>query len=553
MAAPVYSEDLTDITLAESTTNWARVGVAGNPGAGSDFAMQGTFCVDKQVSNGDGGLQYNNGSAITLGAGDHVWVWHFAATPGITDTIQNKGAFILVGSGASAYCQYHVAGNDTFGAAGRVARCYPIDYATRTANTSPPYRTLVGTPVANPQYFGGGLVTTATARTNLGIDAIRYGTGAYLTAGELLSAGDGSDNPCTFAGFQAQNDSISNRWGILTGVGGGYEIQGRFVIGQNNAKTATLARFQDSDRNISFADTLHAAADFSQIIIDHASTVCNWTNISLAALGTTNRGRVTVNSNNPTVNITGGTWTGLAATTLRSNCTVDGLTWRACDTITTNGASITGCTIDQSFASVAMVHDHSALADLTGNTFVSDGTGHAVNIGTVASSTTVTWDNALSGYVAGTTGDPVTTGTSGNEAILCNVASGQKLTINVASGASIPSVKNDGSGTVAVVAGQVTLTVTVKDVTTGSAVQDARVYVTAAAGGSMTPGDVIIDKVLTNASGHVSDTRSYSGNQPITGRVRKGSASNYYKEAPIAGTVSSASGLDLTIQMIPDE
>lgn len=458
MAAPSYTEDLTDITLAETTTGWARVGVAGNPGVGADFAMQGTLCVDKQVSNGDGGLQFNNGSAITLNAGDHIWTWLFAATPGITATIQNKGAFILIGSGAAAYCQYHVAGNDTLGAAGRVARCYPVDYSTRTGNTSAPFRTLVGSPVANPQYFGGGLVTTATARTNLGVDAIRYGTGGYLNAGELVSAGDGSDNPCTFEGFRAQSDAIANRWGILTGVGGGFEAQGKFAIGQDNSKVATLCRFRDSDRNITFADTPHAAADFSEIIIDHASTVCEWTNISLTALGTTNRGRVTVNAANPVFTVTGGTWTGLAATTLRSNSTISGLTWRGCDTNTANGAEITGCLIDKSFASVAMVH--SDLSLLTGNRFVSDGTGHAVNIGTIASSATVTWDNELSGYVAGTTGDPVTTGTSGNEAILCNVASGQKLTINVAAGASVPSIKNDGAGTVAVEAGLVTVTFT---------------------------------------------------------------------------------------------
>lgn len=553
MAVPSYTEDLTDIDLAETTTGWSAYGGgASGLSASPDLAMQGTNCVDKQITNADKGQYFDNGAGVTLGTGDHVWIWHYCATPGLTATRANKGASVLIGTGANAYCQYHVEGNDTYGAAGRVARCYPIDYTVRTANASEPYRTVTGSPGANPQVFGGGLVTTASVKgANVGIDAIRYGTGAYLTAGELISAGDASDNPCTFAGFQSQNDAITNRWGILTGVGGGLELQGRFVIGQDNTGTATLCRFEDSDRAIAMVDTIHAAADFTQIVVDHASTVCNWTNISLTALGTTNRGRVTVNSANPSFSVTGGTWTGLGPTTLRSNSTMTGLTWRDCDTITTNNATVTGCTVDLAFAATAMVH--SDLSLLTGNTFNSTGAGHAVNIGTITADTTVTWDNALSGYVAGSTGSPVTTGTSGNEAILCNVASGQTLTINVASGASIPSVKNDGPGAVNVVAGQVTFTVTAQDINTGSPIENARVYVVAAAGGALSAGTVIIDKALTNASGQVSDTRSYSGNQPITGRVRRATSSPLYRSAPVAGTIDSASGLSLTVQMIPDE
>jgi len=158
----------------------------------------------------------------------------------------------------------------------------------------------------------------------------------------------------------------------------------------------------------------------------------------------------------------------------------------------------------------------------------------------------MTWNCSHSGYAS-------TDGSTGNETILVSVASGQTLTINVASGASIPTVYNTGSGSVSVVSGQVTLTITVKDIDTGSVIQGARVYVTADAGGSLTEGTVIIDGVLTDVNGQVSDTRSYSSDQPITGRVRKASTSTYYKTGPIAGTVDNGSGLNLTVQMIPDE
>jgi len=58
---------------------------------------------------------------------------------------------------------------------------------------------------------------------------------------------------------------------------------------------------------------------------------------------------------------------------------------------------------------------------------------------------------------------------------------------------------------------------------------------------------------LTNASGVATDTRSYSGAQPITGTVRKGSASTLYKAGGVTGEVSASAGFTATVQLIPDE
>ena len=95
----------------------------------------------------------------------------------------------------------------------------------------------------------------------------------------------------------------------------------------------------------------------------------------------------------------------------------------------------------------------SALSQLVDCSFTSDGTGHAVNLGTVASSTTMSWDCVDSGYA-------VTNGSSGNETILVSVSSGQTLTINVGAGKSTPTYYNTGAGSVSVVSGQVSLTIT---------------------------------------------------------------------------------------------
>lgn len=57
----------------------------------------------------------------------------------------------------------------------------------------------------------------------------------------------------------------------------------------------------------------------------------------------------------------------------------------------------------------------------------------------------------------------------------------------------------------------------------------------------------------TNSSGQVSDVRSITANQTVSGWVRKSSGSPYYQQGAISGTVSSTAGLSLTIQLARDE
>ncbi|MBT8449309.1 MAG: hypothetical protein KJO69_06445 [Gammaproteobacteria bacterium] len=574
MAAPIYdtapnsSHDLTDINLCEASTNFSQYTSSGGNlaiGAGTDFSMQGTNGVDAKITNNEKGYAYDNGTGITFGTGDHLFMWIFLATPGLSDTLALRGLTVAVGTGTTAWVKYHVEGNNTYGAAGRVGKCYVVDYSVRTSNTgSIPYRTINGTAGANPQYFGASAnITAAVKSNNIAIDAFRYGTGAYLYNGE-------SADPCTFSGFATVNDNSTYRWGILTGIGGtNYELQGKFVIGQNNAGTATLAYFDDSDINISVVDTVHSATDFSEFIIDHASTTCNWTNINITALGTNNPGKITVTSNDPTFDVVGGTFTGIGTTVLDSNSTIDGTTWRSCDTVTQGGSTIDAAIFETTASTTAaLVADNANLVGATSAcTFVGDGTttpGHAVDLGsvtggTVGSPTVITWYNELDNGAnqatwAGST-QASTGGTQGtaNDAVLINVAAGTYVKISVASGASIPTVQNTGTGNLEITANEVTLTITVKDIDTGSAIQDAMVYVTNS-GETAT----YINKVETDVNGQVSHTTSLGSAQTLAGNVRAASPATktytkYYKTGTVAGTFSNTADTDITIQLIPDE
>lgn len=626
MAAPVYSHDLTTIDYAESTTGWATVNFTGGGGAaldfGPDLAMQGTNCVLRQVSGHERGGVFDNGSTIggTVAAGVHIYQWVFTANPGLTDTLANRGVCVIAGSSTANTVRFHVDGNNTFGAEGRVGKCYAYRY-NNTTSASPPYRTLNGSPGATPQVFGASNnISSSTKGLNLGIDAVRYGTGGYITAGD-------SGDPATFAGFNATNDSSSNRLGILTAVGSGYELQGKFVIGQNSGGTATLAYFDDSDRAISIVNSLHAESDFTEILIDHASTEVYWSNINITAVsGSTVRGRIEVLNTSSVFEVLGGTLTNFGETFGGNATSFNGTTWRGCEAINITGstATVVDCIVDSSTSSSSIILDD--LSYVSGTTFTSDGSNHALELRNIGFGETMTCANFFNNYAG-------SDGSTGNEAIYINDSSGS-VTINVPLGYDTPSVRTAGA-TFTIVLAPVDVTITVIDVETGDPIQDARVllysrndnnffsrqqlislsgsssdgYVHAAHSGTTTPliggtdltfiegaadeepqyngsfqinaldsstsynykkrdnegvtADTVITAVtfhtflwfngLTDVNGQVSRSRYITVDEDVVGWVRSATTGTLYRQSTIAATIDSETGLNLTIQMIPDE
>ena len=145
---------------------------------------------------------------------------------------------------------------------------------------------------------------------------------------------------------------------------------------------------------------------------------------------------------------------------------------------------------------------------------------------------------------------------TGNETIYVNVATSSDLTINVSTGATVPSIRVGASftGNVNVVAGQVTTTITAKDVGTGALIGGARVYLYAdGTTGPLSNGTVIFNDLTDSTTGQVTDTRALASDQPVAGWIRKGSSSPLYQTAAISAIIDSGIGLDLTVQMIIDE
>jgi hypothetical protein len=537
MAAPVYSTDLTDINLAESTTGWAALG---GGGAGlsvePDFFIQGNNCIAKQVKNELKGHHYNNG-ATAQGTDDHVYVWIYVSTPGTTDLLTNGGLRVTLGTGTNARKEYYVAGNDTYFRGGWV--CYPIRYSLTPDNA-------VGSAGATPSFFGSVMNGTVSVKApNLGVDAIRYGSNVSIT--------DGVGQPATFTGLAQFADNLTRSWGLIQEVGGGVQVQGKVLIGTGAAQ----CEFSESNILVLFPDNnpsavnQHTLIGHKEIIIDNASSVVTWDGITFLSLDATDKGVITVNTSSSTT-ITGSVFQNIATTSLHSSVSVTGSTWINCESITANQATFTACTFNGIISASSVITDD--LADLDDCTFVSDGSNYAVELTSVGTGS-MNWNCTATGYVAGSTGSPASTSSTGNEAIFVNVASGT-LTINVASGATVPSIRTAGA-TVNVVAGQVTFTIVVKDIDTNAVIPDARVYVVADTGGNLTAGTVLIDKINTDVNGEVSATVSLTADQPFVGSVRRATPSlgdgTLYKPASPAGTISSAADSSLTVQLIKDQ
>ena len=62
----------------------------------------------------------------------------------------------------------------------------------------------------------------------------------------------------------------------------------------------------------------------------------------------------------------------------------------------------------------------------------------------------------------------------------------------------------------------------------------------------------VIINGLTNASGIIADTRSYSADQGYDGKALKGTSAPVYKESPFSGLMDKDTGVPINVLMIPD-
>lgn len=484
MAAPSYTTDLATFLLAESSgeswseptaTGWGQLGTSITIGDTDDY-IQGTMANSGQCKTGVGGLMANFGSGITIPTDGAVLMWCKFDAGGSLDNETNGGIRTMIGSALNAFYWVSQGGSDTYPYGGWINLAMANPSAI-TVNT-------VGSPTTTRQYAGWAYNALAVPSKGqpYKIDAIRYGRCEFRVAN-----GDLANGYATFAGMATTNDSNTtgayNRWGLFSYRDGSYLWKGLITLGYTSATD-----FRDANRNIFVQNTKHVTSGFNKIEVRQAGSRVDWTAISITALGTVSKGSFAA-IDNATINFDSCTFTDMDTFVFQSASTILGTTFRRCGQVTAGGATFTNCVFANSTAAASLVA--ATLANTTKCSFVSDGSNHAIELTSIGAGS-MNWDNTLTGYVAGSTGSPVTPSSTGNEAIYVNVASGT-LTINVASGASTPSIRSAGA-TVNVVAGQVTVSLKVTNAA-GTGISGARVLVKAAAGGGL-PADETV--TITN-------------------------------------------------------
>lgn len=238
--ALTVTTDLTDISTAESVTNWGFFGSGADSTAiEPDFFAQGSNCISVNASGVTvEGLVYDNTTGLnfsTTHAGKLVYIWVRASAFSLLETRANGGLRIILGSGttrpqaaAGAWSAWYVDGSDTFAGTDGF-KCYVIDPRKTPSLTQ---GTLDLTAI---RWFGAAERQTGTLKgQNFGVDAVRYGFG------ELRARGA---NTTTGAGFKEMSNAdfgtTANRYGIMIEKEGIFYVTGRLVIGDSVSTNST--------------------------------------------------------------------------------------------------------------------------------------------------------------------------------------------------------------------------------------------------------------------------------------------------------------------------
>ncbi len=431
MAAPSYTTDLTTIAIGSITVDagtWdeSEDALFDDGGAMVDdgnLYYNGSACVSAQFTkDGQATILYVHTASVAIPADGAILIHHLWAAPPALATLALGGVKAIVGNSLGVFFGWNCSGSDAAPSPRGGWANYAINPAIGTPDDT------VGAPASPYSTFGIAINATAQARGNPNaVNAIRYGR-----CTSIFEDGD-STTPATFLGFGLVDSATANKWNLIDPIDGGFKVQGLLSIG-----TATTAAYlHDKNISISIADTINVTGAFNAIEVHNAATDLQLDAVSITALGTTSKGTFTVVDNAAVIK-NSCTFTDMGEFSYLSNSVLTSCTYRRCGLVSGGGASFVKTLFTNAAATALSIL---TLNDLDACIFESTGTGHAVDLGTIATDTSMAWNCSATGYASND-------GSTGNEAVLVDVDAGATLTINVAAGVAHPSIKNIGLGTV---------------------------------------------------------------------------------------------------------
>lgn len=301
MAAPTYTTDLRDISLAETITNWGRAVTTGTSpfqgggqateAVGADFVIQGTNSISYAANARHYGIVYSlvgagtTESTATLDSEGCLYFWSFVGpgsgvepyrgTVDSSDILANStyagdggGHVWMAGTGAETNALYaSITGGDLYGTSGRNYICHPLQIRNISAvpgvfDTTAPWTTqsstandknnrlaenvktaLVGPTLEPPRFLGSSpLGTLGYVGYSTNFQATARGPNAAGDAirygtGHFIAGGDTTNGLANFVGLNEFNDSVDGRYGIFLSAFGAYELKGKLYFGVQTDKS----------------------------------------------------------------------------------------------------------------------------------------------------------------------------------------------------------------------------------------------------------------------------------------------------------------------------
>jgi len=478
MAAASYTTDISGITTADTgtfieptATNW---GQGATPSNDTDNYIQGTSSQSKAFNaTGVGGIIFDRGTPVTIPSPGGFSAWVYWASPQTLENESAGGIRLICGSAANAFRAWTLGGKDTYAYGG---------WTNFVADPTVSGTYTAGAVTANKQFFGMAVNNTVSIIKGSPCLLDMMYTGRFESR---FSGGDLANGYATFPGFSTINDTSTNRWGLIQELNGTYQIKGLVVFGYGSA-----VDFRDANRSIFIQNTKQVTSTFNGFEVRQATSRVDLTAISVTSLGTVSRGYWT-NTDNATVNLANCSFTDMDTFTFQSNTTSTGTTFRRCNIVTQGNSQFTSCTFDSSRSTLgALVTDNPDKLDYCTFTAASGITSHGIILasGCAGGSYTLTGD-IFTGYAG-------VDGSTGSEAVYNN--SGGAVTLAIAGGGTVPSVRNGSGASTNVTSNSVSVSVLVKDVDNNN-INGARALLLANTGGPM-PYNVTVSGISNSGT-----------------------------------------------------
>ncbi|REK56945.1 MAG: hypothetical protein DWQ49_09565 [Bacteroidetes bacterium] len=571
-------------------SNNTRYGGGQGASTNTDIFIQGTQSSARRADNvTDYGFGLSLSSTDLSGAGEHVKFWVF-----VTQWASATQLSAVIASGSTgATGDIHDLPTGEFPDLGGFIPLW-VD-VSRTATTGGPANEAAINEIGVRIDIGdvGGNAQ------NLIMDEIHHGTSGLQWTGT---------GPGTLSDFRTYENN--NNIGVLVTNNGVDFCFARIEIGNSGG---TESDFDDSGFTIVFPDQSLVADTFMGLTFEmhNASSVMALANATIQSsdvVGATKRPDIIVNGTSGSLTFTTVNILGMRTVDFTSAVDYDGGIMETAN-LTQASAEIQNATIRPNTASaVAMCDDPTfGTSGVHDCSIVQAGLGHAFEITSTGS---VDFDNlTFTGFGADGENDAAIFNDSGGAVTINVLNGGDTPTVRNGTGASttinnavtvtttvkdandLSNIQNarvylqvDDFGdlpfeeTVTITRSATTATVThtghglatndevkiqgadqeeyngVKTIT----VTGTDTYTYTVSGSPTTPATGTIDSTfvvlngLTNASGVVEDTGfNFTSNQPVTGRVRRGTSATYYKTSAISGTITNA-GFNSTILLIQD-